>query len=144
MRGSGVGARRHREPVRPRARAEDREARARLAAARGASEAPAARRDAARPRSPVATATPRSLEVLGQRPRDRGEVDDPGVGGMQRGDAAACGSISRSSLAVEAPQARHAVRAPAPLELVEPGSSVSSRATISLPQRSSGIPRSSQ
>ena len=45
---------------------------------------------------------------------------------------------------VEPAQAGHPVLAAAALELVEPGSSPSSRATISLPRRSNGIPRSSQ
>ena len=61
----------------------------------------------------------RAAQVVGQRPRHGAEVDDPGVGRVQGGDARAWGSSSAISSAPQAAQARHAVGAAAALELVE-------------------------
>ena len=68
---------------------------------------------------PVTTGAPAAVELARKRPRHLGEVDDPGRRRVQRRDAPACGSISRSSSRRQPPQPRHAVLAPAPLELVE-------------------------
>ena len=58
--------------------------------------------------------------VVGQRPRDGGEVDDAGGGRVQGGDAPHVGLDVGQRVRAQAAQARHAVRAGPALELVQP------------------------
>ena len=104
----------------------------------------AQRRSAARPGRRALEPAPRAGEdlaarrahVVGERARDRGEVDDRGRRRVQRGDPGGMRLDLAQPGGVEAPQARDAVGGAAPLELVERRQLAASSATISLPQRS--------
>ena len=75
----------------------------------------------------------------------RGEVDDSGLRGVQGGDADRVRLDLRDLRAAQPAQARDAVLAAAALELVQARAArTSSRAMMSLPQRSYAIPCSSQ
>jgi len=60
-----------------------------------------------------------AAHVVGHRPRHGTEVDDPGVGRVQAGDARAVGLELSDLLGPQAAQAGHLVGAAATLELVE-------------------------
>ena len=142
MRGSGDAPASDGEPVRPRAGAEHREAERRPHRARGAGRSGGERRArageawrrsgdrrAGRRREP-STAPPRAprpprrraehdlaarrAHVVGERPRDRGEVDDRGLRRVQRGDARGVRLDRADPRRVEPAQTRHAVRLAAP------------------------------
>ena len=83
-----------------------------------------------RARSVVDAARPASRSAARRRPRatsaasraaDRAEVDDPGAGRVQRGDARRVRLDRAQPVAVQAPHAGHAVGVRAALELVERG-----------------------
>ena len=67
-----------------------------------------------------ATGVPRVRELLRERPGDVREVHDPGVRRVQRRRAAAVRLDLGDLAGRQAPQPRHLVLAPSPLELVEP------------------------
>ena len=91
---------------------------------RAATSAPS-RRTAPLSRATPVTARPsdqlaaRAAHVVGHGARHGAEVDDPGVGRVQAGDARAVGLELGDLLGAQAPQARHRVGAAAALELVQ-------------------------
>ena len=82
-----------------------------------------------------------ALDVTGEGFGHRREVDHPGLRGVERREAARVRLDLSDLIGADPPQARHAVGAAPPLELVEPGQLGSlSVATISFPLRRASIP----
>src|SRR5204862_4744430 len=107
---------RHRQAAGLAAGAEDRVARGELGALQAHRAVVAGD---ARDGAPERQLAARAAHVVGHRPRHRAEVDDPGVGRVQAGDACAVRLELADLLGAQAAQARHLVGAAAALELVE-------------------------